>query len=332
MFSSTGLGIDLGTESLLVSRPGAGIVWRGPACAAVDTASGRLVAIGEEALAQTGDSMALLWLVRDGVIEDAALTRQALARIIAESGARLIKPRVALSVSYRASAIARRALSKAALAAGAAEAELVESPVAGALGAGLPAMGPRGLLVIDIGAGMTDIAVISLARTVAAESIGQAGQAWRDAIVDYLRETAGVVIAADDAEAIKLAVGAAAPVDAELSMVVTGQGVSGSARRVRVTPEDVHRALAESLRALVASVRRVLEAASPQLAGDIAEGGALLVGGGAQLRRLDHHLTALLNIPVRTADAPVEAVALGLAKAVDRTWALGPSTGPESAD
>ena len=332
MFSSTGLGIDLGSDSLVVSRPGAGIVWRGPACAAVDAASGRLVAVGEEALAHTGDSVALLWLVRDGVIEDAAPARQVLARIIAQSGSRLVKPRVALSISCRASAIARRALSKAALAAGAAEVELVESPVAGALGAGLPAMGPEGLLVIDIGAGLADVAVISLARTVAAESIGQAGQAWRDAIVDYLRETAGVVIAADDAEAIKLAVGAAAPVDAELSMVVTGQTASGSARRVRVTPEDVHRALAEPLRALVACVRRVLEGASPQLAGDVAEGGALLVGGGAQLRRLDEHLTALLDIPVRTADEPVDAVALGLAKALDRAWALGPSAGSEPAD
>jgi rod shape-determining protein MreB len=167
--------------------------------------------------------------------------------------------------------------------------------------------------------------VISLARTIAAEAVSAGCRAWRDAVVDYLRETAGVTVTVEDAEAVLRAVGAAAPVDAELSMIVTGKSASGSVRRVRVTPEDVHRALAEPLRALLVAIRRVLDAASPQLAGDIAENGALLVGGGAQLRRLDDYLSALLHVPVRVAEAPVEAVALGLAKAVDRAWALDTS-------
>jgi rod shape-determining protein MreB len=320
--SRAGLGIDLGTESLLISRPGAGIILHTSSCAAVDQGSGRLLAVGEEARNLEGDGVPLVWLVRDGVIEDASLTRQALARVISRGGARLTKPRVAISVSCRASAIARRALRDAALAAGASAVELVESPIAGALGAGLPAMGPEGLLVIDIGAGVVDIAVISMARAVASEAIAQAGRAWRDAIADYLREQAGVTVTPDDAEQVKRAVGAAAPVDAELSMVVTGQVASGARRRVRVGPEEVHRALAEPLRALVTSVRRVLEQASPQLAGDVTQSGALLVGGGAQLRRLDDYLTTLLGIPVRVADSPTEAVALGLARAIDRAWAL----------
>jgi rod shape-determining protein MreB len=322
LHSSGGLGVDLGTESLLVSRPGEGVVFRAPSCAAVDPATGRLLAIGEQALAEADGDAQLVWLVRDGVIEDADLTRQALARVLVHSGGRLVKPRVALSVSCRASAIARRALSEAALAAGAAAAELVESPVAGALGAGLPAMGPGGLLVIDIGAGVVDVAVISVARTVSAEAISEGGLSWRDAIVNYFRETAGMAITPADAEAVKHAVGAAAPVDSELSMMVSGRTPRGSDLRVRITPEDVHRALAEPLRALVAAVRRVLEAASPQLAGDIAEQGALLVGGGARLRQLDRYLETLLGIPVQVADKPVDAVALGLAKAVDRAWAL----------
>ncbi len=318
------LGIDLGTVNVLVHVQGQGIVLQEPSVVAISVEEYKIVAVGEEAkamLGRTPDAIEVIRPLRDGVIADYRVTQRMLEYFIrkAAGGVGLFKPRVMISVPYGVTSVEKRAVRKAALEAGAGRAHLIPEPLAGAIGAGLPIDTPSGNMVVDMGGGASEAAVISVNGIVVANSVRIAGLKMDEAIAAYIRRKYNLMIGQPTAEQIKIRIGSALPLEEELSMEVQGRDqVAGLPRTIVVTSEEVTEALTEPLSAVVSVIKGVLEKTPPELSSDIIDRGMVLVGGGAMLRKIDELITHETGVPAYVADAPIACVSLGAGRALEQ--------------
>ncbi len=317
------IGIDLGTASVLVYVKKRGIVLNEPSVVALDKASGRVIAVGEEArnmLGRTPGNIVAIRPMREGVIADYDVTEKMLRYFIGKSLKKRLffKPRVMVGVPSGVTSVEERAVKQAAISAGAKEAFLIEEPLAAALGAELEIGEPNGSMVVDIGGGTSDIAVMSLGGIVTSKSIRIGGDKFDDALIKYMRRAYNLLIGERTAEEIKITIGSAYPSDRKVeSFNIRGRDlVSGLPKNINITAEEVHEALSETLETVVGAIREVLEKTPPELAADIIDKGIVLTGGGALLHGLDKFIAQETNLPVHIADNPIECVALGTAKAL----------------
>lgn len=317
------LGIDLGTVTTLVYVRGRGIVLREPSVIAVDEASGRVLAIGHEAyrmIGRTPGTIVARRPLRDGVIADFELTELMLRHCIqrASGGRALLRPRAVICIPSGVTDVERRAVVEAALQAGARQALLIEEPVAAALGAGLDITGPVATMVVDVGGGTTDIAVLSLGGIVLSRSIRTGGTHMDEAIVRYVRHHFNLMIGDRTAEEVKIRIGAALPGRHYGSWEVRGRDLAtGLPRTLQLTTAQIHEALREPIAEIAAAVRAVLERTPPELAADIVDRGIVLTGGGSLLRDLDLYLARETGVPVQVADDPEASVALGTGRCLE---------------
>jgi rod shape-determining protein MreB len=323
MFSKE-LGIDLGTVNVLVHLRGRGIVLQEPSVVAISSQEYKIVAVGEEAkvmLGRTPEAIEVIRPLRDGVIADYRVTQRMLQYFIgkASGGVRLFRPRVMISVPYGVTSVEKRAVREAALEAGASRAHLIPEPLAGALGAGLPIETASGNMVVDMGGGASEAAVISVNGIVVANSVRVAGLRMDEAIAGYIRRKYNLMIGQPTAEEIKIRIGSAIPLEEDLQMEVQGRDqVAGLPRTVTITTEEVTEALTEPLSAVIGVVKSVLERTPPELSSDIIDRGMVLIGGGAMLRKIDELITRETGVPAYVADAPIACVSLGAGKALER--------------
>jgi len=313
----TALGIDLGTSNVLVYQHGRGIVLREPAVVAVTRSEGKVVAIGEEArqmLGRTPGNIQAVTPLQAGVIASYSVATAMLRLIINKlcGQGRLVHPDVCICLPSGATGVERRAVLDAAHEAGARRAYPLLAPVAAAIGAGMPVTAPYGNLVVDIGGGTTDIAVISLGGMVTGGAIRIGGQQCDETIIRYLRREYNLLIGERMAEEVKMQVGSADLLETELSMEVRGRDLlDGLPRTIRLGSEEIRDALAEPLTSICDKIRQVLEQTPPELAADIMERGMVLTGGGALLRHIERFISKRSNVPARVADDPLSCVALG---------------------
>ncbi|RLC57606.1 MAG: rod shape-determining protein [Chloroflexota bacterium] len=318
------LGIDLGTVNILVNVRGKGIVLQEPSVVAISSEEYKIVAVGEEAkamLGRTPDAIEVIRPLRDGVIADYRVTQRMLEYFIrkAAGGLGLFKPRVMISVPYGVTSVEKRAVREAAMEAGASRAHLIPEPLAGALGAGLPIDGPSGNMIVDMGGGASEAAVISVNGIVVANSVRIAGLRMDEAIAGYIRRKYNLMIGQPTAEEIKIRIGSALPLEEDLQMEVQGRDqVAGLPRTIIVTSEEVTEALSEPLSAVIGVVKGVLEKTPPELSSDIIDRGMVLVGGGAMLRKIDELITRETGVPAYVADAPIACVAMGAGRALEQ--------------
>jgi rod shape-determining protein MreB len=323
MFSKE-LGIDLGTVNVLVHLRGRGIVLQEPSVVAISSQEYKIVAVGEEAkamLGRTPEAIEVIRPLRDGVIADYRVTQRMLQYFIgkASGGVGLFRPRVMISVPYGVTSVEKRAVREAALEAGASRAHLIPEPLAGALGAGLPIETASGNMVVDMGGGASEAAVISVNGIVVANSVRVAGLRMDEAIAGYIRRKYNLMIGQPTAEEIKIRIGSAIPLEEDLQMEVQGRDqVAGLPRTVTITTEEVTEALTEPLSAVIGVVKSVLERTPPELSSDIIDRGMVLIGGGAMLRKIDELITRETGVPAYVADAPIACVSLGAGKALER--------------
>ncbi|NUQ70360.1 MAG: rod shape-determining protein [Chthonomonadales bacterium] len=322
------LGIDLGTANIIVFQRGRGIVLREPSVVAVSLTTKKILAVGEEARLMIGRTPGNIVAIRpmsDGVIADYTTTRKMLEHLIWKvvGRKRIFKPRVLVCVPSGVTDVEKRAVLQAAREAGAGEAFTIEEPMAAAIGAGLPIANPGGNMVVDIGGGTTDIAVISLEGIVISRSLRVGGGKMDDVIIRHIRAAHNLMIGDRTAEEIKVRIGSAYPMDDELTMEVRGRDlVAGLPRTVSVTSEEIRGALNEPVTQIVEKVRAVLEETPPELSADIIERGVWLTGGGALLHGFDDLLSAATGIPVYVADDPLSCVAFGTGRALDELPAI----------
>lgn len=332
MFSLTPeIGIDLGTANILVYVRGKGVVLREPSVVAIAAGSKKVLAVGEEARLMIGRTPGNIKAIRpmsEGVIADYTTTQRMLEHLIRKvvGRKRLFKPRVLVCVPSGVTSVERRAVLQAAREAGAGEAYTIEEPMAAAIGAGLPIATPGGNMVVDIGGGTTDIAVISLEGIVISRSLRVGGNKMDDVIIRHIKNTYNLAIGDRTAEEIKIRVGSAFPLEQEVEMDVRGRDlVAGLPRTVKVTSLEIREALAEPVTQIVERVKSVLEQTPPELSADIIERGMWLTGGGALLRGIDQLLSSATDIPVYVADDPLSCVALGTGRALDEYRAISMS-------
>jgi len=324
------LGVDLGTANILVYVRGKGIVLREPSVVAVATGrkEKRILAVGEEARLMLGRTPGHIQAVRpmsEGVIADYTTTRAMLKYLFekAVGRKRFFKPRVLICVPSQVTSVEKRAVEQAAIEAGAGEAYTIEEPMAAAIGAGLPITMAGGSMVVDIGGGTTDIAVISLSGIVISESLRVAGNRIDEVIIRHIKTAYSLMIGDRTAEEIKMRIGSAYPMEPELSMEVRGRDlVAGLPKTIMVTSDEIREALTDPIMGIVEKVKRVLEQTPPELASDIIERGIVLTGGGALLRGFDKLLSAATNIPVYVADDPLSCVAIGTGRALEELKAI----------
>ena len=321
---SRDLGIDLGTANVLVFARRRGIVLREPCVVAINKQSHKLLAVGEEArqmLGRTPGHIVAIQPVREGVIADYSITRQMLQYFIQKVCGRypVLKPTVVVCVPSGVTNVERRAVLDAACSAGAKQAYPIEEPMAAAIGAGLNIAGPEGNMVVDIGGGTTDIAVISLGGIVISDSVRIGGSKLDEAITRHIRREYNLLIGDRSAEEIKIAIGSAYKLESELRLEVKGRDqVTGLPKTVYVGSEEIREALTEPVTQIVERVKHVLEQTPPELAADIVTLGIVLTGGGAMLRRIDVLLARETGISVHVADDPLSCVALGTGKALEQ--------------
>jgi rod shape-determining protein MreB len=312
------VGIDLGTANTLVYVPGKGVIIDEPSVVAVNQKTGRVVAVGMEAKRMLGRTPGHLIAVRplvDGVISDFEVAEEMLAYLMAKAErgrSAPIGPRVVVGVPSGVTNVETRAVFDAAINAGAREVYIVEEPMAAAIGVKLPVKEPVGSMVIDIGGGTTDIAVISLGGVVRSKNLKIAGDRFNSDITAYIRNEFKILIGERTAEDVKIAVGAVLPGDEPLETTVRGRDlVSGLPREVVVTDADIREALSQSVETLVETAKQVLEVTPPEIVADVMKRGVWLTGGGALLRGLDRMLADALELPVYVAPDPLSAVARG---------------------
>lgn len=321
------LGIDLGTTSVRVFVKGKGIILREPSVVAVDR-RGNVLAVGEEArrmIGKTPGFIAARQPLREGVIADYTITAAMLRHFIRKACGRwsLFKPEVIVCVPAKATNVERRAVVDAALEAGARRAFPIEEPMAAAIGAGLPITEPGANVVVDIGGGTTDIAVISLGGIVVSDSLRVGGIKMDEAIVRYIKREYNLLIGEQTAEEIKIHIGSAYKLTQEFGMEVRGRDlVTGLPKTVRVTSEEIRQALSEPVGQIVARVKAVLEQTPPELAAEVVTRGVVLTGGGALLKGFDKLLALETGVPVRVADDPLSAVAIGTGMALEMLHVL----------
>jgi rod shape-determining protein MreB and related proteins len=316
------MAVDLGTANTVVYVRGEGIVLFQPSVIAIDETSGEVHAVGDEARRMIGRTPARIRAtrpLRHGVIADFEVTEQMLRRFLAKAnGHRGVQRRVVLCVPSGITDVEERAVKEATLSAGAREAGLIEEPMAGAIGAGLPVGEPRGNMVVDIGGGTTEVAVISLGGIVVSRSLRVGGYEMDDAIVRYVRDQHRLLIGQERAEEAKIAVGSALEVDGIPDTQASGRDlVSGGLRRIRLTADEVREALQRPVTQILDTVKQTLEATPPELAADIANRGIVLVGGGSLLRGFAELLRAETYLPVHLADSPLTCVATGAGQSLE---------------
>ncbi len=319
---SRDMGIDLGTANTLVYVRHEGIVLREPSVVA-KRSDGVILAVGDEAkrmIGRTPSDIHAMRPLRDGVIADFDTTAAMLGYFIRKGmrGRSLLKPRVIVGIPSGVTEVEKRAVIDATLQAGAREAYLIEEPMAAAIGAGLPVSEPVGSMVVDIGGGTTEVAVISLGGIVTSKSIRIGGDEMDEAIIQYARKAYNLLIGERTAEEIKIAIGSAYPLREEQAVDVRGRDlVSGLPRTVRMTSAEIREALREPVAAIVDAVKQTLERTPPELSADIVERGIVLAGGGSLLRGLDRLLAEETGMPVTLTDDPLSAVVLGTGRALE---------------
>ncbi|MDR7486204.1 MAG: rod shape-determining protein [Armatimonadota bacterium] len=325
---SRDMGVDLGTANTLVYMRRHGIVLREPSVVAKRLDDGQVMAVGEEAkrmIGRTPGSIVATRPLRDGVIADFDTTAAMLTYFIrrAANGRMWIRPRVVVGIPSGCTEVEKRAVIDATLQAGARDAYLIEEPMAAAIGAGLPVSEPIGSMVVDIGGGTTEVAVIALGGIVASRSIRVAGDELDEAIIQYARRAYNLLIGERSAEEIKIAIGSAFPGREESAVDVRGRDlVSGLPRTVRMTSAEIREAMAEPIQAIVEAVKQTLERTPPELAADIVDRGIILVGGGALLRGMDRLLAEETGMPVSLTDDPLAAVVMGTGRVLEELESL----------
>ena len=314
------IGIDLGTANILVYVKGKGIVAREPSVVAVSD-DNHIVAVGEEAremIGRTPGNITAIRPMKDGVIADYVITEAMLRYFIKKAGRSFTKPDVMISVPSGVTSVEKRAVRDAALKAGAREAFLIEEPLAAAIGANVPISGPSGNLIIDIGGGTSEIAVISLGGVVVSRSVRVGGNRFDEAIANYVRKKYNVMIGDRTAEEVKIQIGTALPLERELHTEVRGRDlIAGLPRTVPITSSEVMEALEQPLQQIVGAVRGVLEETPPELSSDIIDKGMVMSGGGSLLRNIDKLLTQVTGVPCHVAENALNCVALGTGLALE---------------
>ncbi len=325
MFSND-LAVDLGTANTLVYLKGEGIVVREPSVVAVQktsTGQQKVLKVGMEAklmLGKTPGSITAIRPMKDGVIADFDITEEMLRYFIRKVHNRktLVRPRIVICVPSGITQVEKRAVKESAESAGAREVYLIEEPMAAAIGAGLPITEASGNMIVDIGGGTTEVAVVSLAGIVYAQSTRMGGDKMDEAIVQYIKRKYNLQIGERMAEGIKLEIGEAYPGPEVLTMEVKGRDlVSGIPKTIEISSDEIRDALKESVNAIVNTVRQCLERTPPELAADIVDRGIYLAGGGAMLRHLDQLLREVTKVPILIAENPLDCVVLGSGKVLD---------------
>jgi rod shape-determining protein MreB len=321
------IGIDLGTVNVLVAVAGKGVVLQEPSVVAIALKDERIVAVGSEAremLDRTPETIEVMRPLRDGVIADYMVTEAMLHYFIRKvCGRSMFKPQVMISVPVGVTSVEGRAVHEAALQAGGKEVYLIPEPLAAAYGAGMPIGTPTGNMVVDIGGGASEAAVISMNEIVVSDSVRIAGVRIDEAIISYVRKKYNLLIGAPTAEEIKIAIGSALPLEEELSMEVQGRDqIAGLPRTITVTSDEVTEAISEPLAAIVNVVRSVLERTPPELSSDIIDRGIAVLGGGALLRNVDRMLTQETGVPCYVAEDPISCVAVGAGMALNNIHIL----------
>ncbi|MFC1853988.1 rod shape-determining protein [candidate division CSSED10-310 bacterium] len=314
---SNDLAIDLGTANTLVFVKGKGIVLSEPSIVAILRGTNKVLAVGKEAkemLGRTPGSIIPIKPLKDGVIADFEMTEKMLRYFIKKvhNRSHLLRPRIIICVPSGITPVEKKAVTDSAYQAGATEVHLMEEPMAAAVGAGLPVDQPSGNMIVDIGGGTTEVAVISLAGIVYSRSIRIGGNEMDEAIVQYIKRKHNLVIGERTAEQIKITLGSAAPLEERETMEIKGRGlVVGLPKSITVTDTEILEALDETISAIVESVRIALERTPPELSADIVDKGIILAGGGALIRRLDIRLRDETGLPVTLAEDPLSCVVLG---------------------
>ncbi|MDR1891579.1 MAG: rod shape-determining protein [Oscillospiraceae bacterium] len=313
------IGIDLGTANTLVCVKGKGIILREPSVVAVDVRNDAVRAVGLEAkemIGRTPGSIVAVRPLKDGVIADFEVTAAMLKRFIrmALKGSMFPRARIIICIPSGITEVERRAVYGAAHQAGAKEVDLIDEPMAAAIGSGLPVWEPTGSLIVDIGGGTSEVAVISLGDIVTAQSVRVAGDDMDEAIISYIRKKHNLLIGERTAEQIKIQIGSAYEYEGECSMEIKGRNlVDGLPKNVNITSEEVRDALRDPVAQIVSAIRNTLEITPPELAADIIDHGIMLSGGGALLRGLDKLIAEETSMPVVIADNPLDCVVNGTA-------------------
>ena len=330
---SNDLGVDLGTSNILIYVENKGGVIREPSVVAVDRNSGKILQVGSAAknmLGRTPGNVVAMHPLRDGVISDHEMTvkmLQILFRSASQANFFTPKPRVIISVPSGVTEVEERTVINAAIEAGARRVYLIEEPLAAALGANMDLSGPNGHMVIDIGGGTTDIAVLSMNDVAVSSSIKVAGLAFDDAIARYIRRKHGVIIGQNTAEEIKISIGSVYPRQEELTMVAKGRDAkNGTPRQIELYSSEIYQVLSRPAKLIADEVLSVMEDASPELVGDIAENGITLTGGASQLWGMDLLLSERTGITCTLADDPESCVAYGCGKSL--SWITHMNEGP----
>jgi rod shape-determining protein MreB len=317
------MGIDLGTATVLVYIKNKGVILKEPSVVAIDKTNNKVLAVGEEArkmIGRTPGNIVAIRPLRDGVISDYDITEKMLKHFINKAcgNRRISAPRIIVCVPCEATEVEKRAVKDAAANAGSRKISLIEEPLAAAIGAGLDITKPNGHMIIDIGGGTTDIAVISLGGMVVRQSIKVAGDKFDEAIIRYIRKKHKLMIGERTAEDLKINIGSAFPRDGEISMDIRGRDlISGLPKNVTITSEEMRDALKEPVMAIAECTHSVLEKTPPELAADIMEKGIVMTGGGALLNGLDRLIESVTKVPVCVAEDAVSCVAIGTGKALD---------------
>lgn len=314
---SNDIGIDLGTANTLVYVRDKGVVLQEPSVVAINNETREVVAVGMEAkrmLGRTPMNISALRPMKDGVIADFEITEAMLRYFIQKvnNSMRFVPPRVVVAVPSGITEVERRAVKESAIHAGAREVRLLQEPVAAAIGVGLPIDEPTSNMIVDIGGGTTEVAIISLSGVVFSKSIRVGGDELDTAIVNYMKRAYNLMIGERTAEEIKMRIGSASPLDEELTMEVKGRdSVAGLPKTLHISSQEIREALADTVNSITELVRNALERCPPELSADLVDRGFILAGGGAMIRNLDRLLSDATGLPVFVADDPLSAVANG---------------------
>jgi rod shape-determining protein MreB and related proteins len=328
-FMGRDMAVDLGTANTLIYVRGRGIVLNEPSVVALNVNTGQVVAVGIEAkrmIGRTPGNIVAIRPLRDGVIADFDVTERMLRYFIQQVHKRsyLVKPRIIIAVPSGLTGVEQSAVKEAAHRAGARRVYIFEEPLAAAIGAGLPVNEPMGNMVVDIGGGTTEVAVISLGGIVVSQSIRVAGDEFDQAIITYAKKEYSLMLGERTAEQLKISIGSAYPAADEPQAEIRGRDlISGLPKTVVIGADEVRQAIAEPLNSICDAVKSTLDKCPPELAGDVMDRGFALAGGGALLRGLDDRLREETGLPVHLADDPLQSVALGTGKCVEDFDALG---------
>jgi len=335
MFGSKDIGIDLGTANTLIYMKGKGIIIREPSVVAVDIRNDTVKFVGQEAkdvIGRTPGSISAIRPLKDGVIADFDITASMLKIFFkrAMKNAPFSKPRVVICIPSGVTAVERRAVKEAATQAGAKQVAIVEEPMAAAIGAGLPVNDANGSMVVDIGGGTSEVAVISLGGIVASRSVRVGGDEFDSAIIQFVKRKYNLLIGERTAEDIKIGIGSAAPYENEEPMEIKGRNLmDGLPKNIMISPDEVREALADPLTQILEAVRVTLERTPPELSADIIDCGITLTGGGALLRGVDQLIAHETGMPVQVADTPLDCVALGAGRILEDMNAYLPAISEE---